>query len=115
MDMFDYEALKFWWAVAITLGNVGVFLFTYFSTKDKGNETRIAAVETSSSAKFAKLDSRLVKVETEIEHMPSTSEMGVLQADMQGLKTGVQSMAASLTAMSRQLEIINQHLLSQST
>ena len=107
----DYDALKFWWGVALTLGNIGLFIFTWISSKDKGNESRIGALEKQENDRHAEIDSRLIKVETEIEHMPTASDMASLRVNVQGLQTSVQAMTNSLTAMSLQIELINQHLL----
>lgn len=107
-EELDYKVLGFWLSVAqwvaMALGSVWVYL----RTRDSDNAEAIKAVNEA----LGDQGTRLARLEEQAKHAPTNEEIGHLTAEVAGLKSQVNGVAALLSRIEHQTDLIHQHLLS---
>lgn len=107
----DYEQIKFWLQALNMLGVVGVAVYTWIATSDKDNSQHIKAVEEAMTRRIAELVSRLDRVETSMQHIPTQQELASLQGDMKSMKTAQDAMRDDFRTVRQSLTRIEDFLL----
>lgn len=107
----DYEQLTFWMAAINMLGVVGAVIYTWIATSDKDNSQHIKAVEEAMTRKIVEHSSRLDRVETSLEHIPTQQELAELQGDMKSVKTAQDAIREDFRTVRQSLNRIEDFLL----
>ncbi|MGA0569633.1 DUF2730 family protein [Variovorax sp. VNK109] len=117
---FDYRAAGFWFGVLQWVTQGLVVVWVYLRTKDKDNQKAVEALQTTLSA-FIKAageaneaqNVRLTTLEEKVTHMPTDEEIAHLTGDVSTVKAQVNGIAALLTRVEHQTQLIHQHLLNR--
>lgn len=85
--MLDSETFRTWLqALAVLFIPLGSVVYTWIATRDKDNSQHIKAVEVALGAKIADHASRIDRLESDMRHVPSTSDLGELMSDLKAMQ-----------------------------
>jgi hypothetical protein len=107
--MFDYEAMKFWFDVFVSICLVASLIYNWVDKKSRVNKAEIEQV----NAEVVKLVNRVSLVEERMQSAPTHSDLSNIYNRINGMSDDVSEMAGAIKAMTTQLTLINQHLISQ--
>jgi signal transduction histidine kinase len=105
----DYEFWMFWMAAANFIGTILLALYFFLTRRSNVNKTEIKEL----SDQLSKIDQRVLVVERDIQAMPSHQDLSNLYERVNSMSDDVSQMSGSLDALTRQLSLIHEHLLSQ--
>lgn len=108
MDL-DYNAMKFWFDVFLSLCLVASIIHNWITNKHRVNKEEIEQV----NGAVIELTGRVLRVETQMKSAPTHTDLSNIYNRINGMSGDVSEMAGSVKAMTTQLTLINQHLLSK--
>lgn len=115
---FDYRAAGFWFGVAQWISQGVVVVWVYLRTKDTDNQKAVARVENELAAFVHAANkaneaqnTRLTKLEVQLEHMPTDDEISTLAGEVAALKSQLNGVAGLLSRVEHQTTLIHEHLL----
>src|SRR5690606_20995952 len=76
----DYKALAFWLQFVQVAATGLVFLYVWITNRQKANSQAIKEMRDDISRELNELDDRLIRVEKDIEHLPTHDDMAKLHA-----------------------------------
>ena len=113
MADLNYEAANFWGQAANYLLTAVVGAYAWLTNRHKANAAAIAALEETHSSDMNALDGRLIKVETELRHLPTHEHIAEVYERLNGVADAVAELNGQLKQINTGLQLIHQHLLSQ--
>lgn len=83
----ESQTLRDWLQViSVVFMPLGSVIYTWIATRDKDNSQHIKAVETALGSKIADHASRIDRLESDMEHVPSASNLGELMSDLKAMQ-----------------------------
>ena len=110
MDI-DYKALGFWLQLAQALVTVLVFLYVWLTNRQKANTAAIETMRDEIGEELNEFQDRLIRVEKDIEHLPTHEDMAKLHERVNETKEVVDTMAGQLTQIDYTMKMVNKYLL----
>lgn len=119
MTGMDYEAGRFWLALALgvinILGTVGVGVYAWIVAQSKNSTQHIKALETVFLQKIGEYGSRIDKVETHMSYMPTPQQLSNMQGDLREFgaiqKSQHESNHQKLTALTLSMQRVEDYLM----
>ncbi|MDP2548071.1 DUF2730 family protein [Oceanobacter sp. 4_MG-2023] len=111
METLDYKALGFWLQAIQALITGAVFLYVWLTNRQKANTSAIKELREELTRSINDMDDRVIRVEKDIEHLPTHSDMAGLHARVNDANDSIKSMSGELKQMNHTLQLINDHLL----
>jgi hypothetical protein len=105
----DYDAMKFWFDVFLSICLVASLIYNWIDKKSRVNKAEIEVL----TSEMIAINNRLLVVEADMRAMPSHEDLGRLYERINGMSADVSEMAGAIKAMTNQLSMINQHLISE--
>lgn len=106
----NYEWAKLGLEIFSLLMSCAAIIFTYVRTNDKES----AEMKQGFIKELSDKEVRLQRLEERSQHVPTRKELHELSASIAGMQSTVKATGENVTAMRRQLELINEHLLNRS-
>ncbi|AUZ85796.1 DUF2730 family protein [Methylophaga nitratireducenticrescens] len=107
MDL-DYSALKFWFDVFLSICLLASLAHNWVSNKHRVNKKEIDQVNTA----VVSLTGRVLQVETQMKSAPTHSDLSNIYNRINGMSQDISEMTGAMKAMTSQLSLINEHLIS---
>lgn len=96
----NFDELKFWLQVANIIGTALLGAFVFLAKRGDDTGARVSAVE-----------ARLIKVEAQLEHMPTHNEITKLGNDLTRLQGENNTQTELLKRMENQMRLINEWMM----
>ena len=96
---FDLEFGKFALMLANSIGTLGVAAYTFVATRDKDNSQHIKAVEVALTKVIGEHTSRLERMETQMDYMPTPQQLSDMQGDMKAMKATQEAIQRDMQAL----------------
>lgn len=110
---FDLEMAKFALVLANAVGTLAVAAYTFVATRDKDNSQHIKAVETALTKAISGHATRIDKVETAMQYMPTPQQMSDLKGDMQGMQAKTEALLREINTIRLTTGRIEDYLLNK--
>lgn len=107
MEGIDYDAARFWWEVAMTLGMIFNIAYQYVTSKSKANRSAIDRVDN----RVSELTDRVRTLEGDVRHLPDHDDLGAIHEKVNLVANGMEAIRGELAAVNRTMQLINEHLL----
>lgn len=107
----DYKALSFWWMVGQTLFVSALALYTWISNRQKANSSAIERLRDDLTSDLNELDDRVIRVETNILHLPTHEDVGRLHTRINETNESLKHIDGKLTQIDHTTKMINEYLL----
>jgi predicted nucleic acid-binding Zn-ribbon protein len=104
----DYEFWKFWMAAGNFIG-ILISLYLFLTRLSRVNKDEIKNIADD----IDEISDRLLVVETDMKAMPNHQDLSNLYQRINAMSDDVSEMSGSMKALTVQLSLINEHLLSQ--
>lgn len=105
------DEMRFWWQVAVTLISLAAALMAWFGRRSNVTNETIGGIQLS----LAQVENRVTVVEQTQMHSPRAEDLTAIRAEMSRMATSVAEMGGNvrgeMSAMTRQLSLIQEHLL----
>ncbi len=109
---FDAETFRTWLqAIAVILMPIGSAIYTWIATRDKDNSQHIKAVESALGTKIADHASRIDRIESDIKHLPSVSDVSELVSDLKAMQATQEAAHREMHGMRLAINRIEDFLL----
>jgi cbb3-type cytochrome oxidase subunit 3 len=103
----DYNAMKFWFDVFLSICLLASILHNWISNKSRVNKKEIEQVNDA----VLKLKDRVVQVEGQMKNAPTHTDLSNIYNRINGVSQDISEMSGAMKAMTSQLSLINEHLL----
>lgn len=107
----DYKALGFWLQFIQVAATGLVFLYVWITNRQKANTQAIEKLRDDIGSEINKLDDRLIRVEKDVEHLPTHEDMAKLHARINETGEAIKHISGQLNQIDRTTQMINQYLL----
>lgn len=109
----DYKALAFWLQLIQAVVTGLVFLYVWLTNRQKVNASAIETLRDDLSRQINDLDDRVIRVEKDVEHLPTHEDMAGLHTRVNEANDNIKEMRGQLSQMNHTLQLINDHLLNK--
>jgi hypothetical protein len=109
----DQNIADWLWKIANALATIGVFVYTIFATRDKDNTSYIKAVEETLSKALAAHASRLDKIESRMENLPTAQSFADMRVQVEKIATSQKYIEENLSGIRDTMKSMDEHLRSQ--
>lgn len=109
----DYSALDFWWKVSITIINMAIGLYLFWDRKNDATTKRIEKMEGEVDRRLDDHGGRLMRVETQVEHLPKVQDMEKLYDRVRTVDQRTGHMEGEFREVRRTLGLIHEYLLTR--
>ena len=110
MDI-DYKAAGFWFQLIQALITVAVFLYVWVTNRHKANASSIESMRTELSTELNEMDDRLIRVEKDVQHLPTHEDMARLHSRVNETAQRLTSMEGELKQINNTMQLMHKHLL----
>ena len=110
---FDLEMAKFALVLANVVGTLAVAAYTFVATRDKDNSQHIKAVETALTKVIGEHATRIDRVETQMQYMPTPQQMSDLKGDVQAMQAAQEALLRDIHTIRLTTTRIEDYLLSK--
>lgn len=108
----ESQMLRDWLQVlSVVVFPLGSVVYTWIATRDKDNSQHIKAVEAALGAKIADHASRIDRLESDMEHVPSTAAVGELLSDLKAMQATQEAAHREMHGMRLAINRIEDFLL----
>lgn len=108
----ESQMLRDWLQVlSVIVFPLGSVVYTWIATRDKDNSQHIKAVETALSARIADHASRIDRLESDMEHVPGSSELSKLMSDLKAMQATQEAAQREMHGMRLSVNRIEDFLL----
>ena len=110
--VIELESLRTWMhSIAVFAIPAASAVYTWVATRDKDNSQHIKAVETALSARIADHASRIDRLESDMEHVPGSSELSKLMSDLKAMQATQEAAQREMHGMRLSVNRIEDFLL----
>lgn len=109
----DYTAADFWWKVAITLINLAIGAYLFWERNNNATTVRINTMETGIDERLDAHSVRLTRVETQVQHLPQTSDLDKLYERVRTVDHTTTKMEGEFQEVRRTLGLIHSYLMTK--
>lgn len=106
--ILDYQALGFWFNAFITLGLFGNWLYLWLTNRQRVNKAEIEQVNIAVN----QLTNQISLFEEKLKSTPTHNDLSNIYNRINGMGQDVSEMNGAVKALSTQMSLINQHLIS---
>ena len=110
MDI-DYKALGFWFQVLQAIITAVVFIYFWLTNRQKANTAAIEQMRKDFNSELNAIDDRLIRVEKDIEHLPTHDDMAALHSRINETSESLKHIDGKLNQIDRTTQMINQYLI----
>lgn len=121
MADLDYRALQFWMNAVQFLGLIALFVYTHFANKSKVNASAINTVRGDLESIYDHLEERVVRCErradvfeSKLDGAPTHKDLSKVYDRLNDVAEDLSGARGQMKALSHQLSLVNQYLLSNS-
>ena len=107
----DYKALGFWLQFAQIAFTASAVLYFWLTNRQKANTAAIEHMRKDFNQELNDMDDRLIRVEKDVEHMPTHEDMSKLHQRVNETKEVVDNIHGQLTQIDHTMKMVNQHLI----
>ncbi len=114
----DWNAMRFWLALAQWLGLIAVGIFAWWRTRARDNSEAIEAVRTTALAAVGRVEhrvnehsDRILMMEGRINALPTDDQLGLLHHRIDDLNRELGEVSATLTATNALLKLHQEFLM----
>lgn len=112
LENIDYKALTFWFQLAQALITGLVFIYLWLTNRQKANTASIEKMRDAFNRDLNKLDDRMIRVEKDIEHLPTHDDMAKLHTRVNETAQRLTAVEGELKQINNTLHLMHKHLLS---
>lgn len=112
----EYEKYRFWLELSVLLVNLGLWVWVYWSNRQKATVTEIEGLRkliTGQQEKQAAMcgdhKSRTTTLEVQFKQAPTHSDIGAVYDRIGEVKSSVDQMSGTLTGVGHQLQLLIEH------
>lgn len=109
----DYTAADFWWKVAITVINLGIGAYLFWERNNNATSQRITTLETDIDTRLDDHAGRLMRVETQVQHLPQTADLEKLYERVRTVDHTTTKMEGEFQEVRRTLGLIHTYLMTK--
>lgn len=106
MDI-DYRAAGFWFQLGQALITAAVFLYVWVTNRHKANASSIDDLSTD----LGEMDDRLIRIEKDVEHMPTHRDMEKLYNRFNDTAQRLKEVEGQLKQINNTMQLMHKHLL----
>lgn len=114
----NYEKYRFWLEGVVLVVNVGLWVWVYWSNRQKATTTEIKELkdlisdtQQKQATKCAEHQTRTTTLEVQFESTPTHRDIGAVYDRISDLKSSVDTMSGTLTGVGHQLQLLIEHHL----
>jgi len=114
----DYAALKFWLSAAEAIIVTALFIYTWWTNRQRATKAAIRRVEENVAseikivnARLGEHNDRLLSIERELQHLPNTKDIHEVHYRVDQVGQGVSNLEGQMTQINTTLHLIQQHLM----
>lgn len=114
----DWNAMRFWLALAQWLGLIAVGIFAWWRTRTRDNSEAIEGVRTTAIAAVGRVEQRvsehsdrILMMEGRINALPTDDQLGLLHHRIDDLNRELGEVSATLTATNALLKLHQEFLM----
>lgn len=111
LENIDYKALGFWLQALQALITGMVFVYVWLTNRQKANTAAIDEMRKVFNQELNGLDDRLIRVEKDIEHLPTHDDMAKLHTRINETSEALKHIDGKLEQIDRTTQMINQYLI----
>lgn len=112
MDAFtNYFALDFWWSLIQGLATGATALWVWITARQKANTESIEKLRDGVNDRVSELDNRLIRVEKDVQHMPTHTDISKVHERINETNENVKDMQGNLRQISHTVGLIHEYLL----
>lgn len=109
----DYTAADFWWKVTITLMNMAIGVYLFWERNNNATKNRIDAMESDVDKRLDNQSSRLMRVETKVEHLPQITDLEKLYERVGRIDQRTSHIEGEFREVRRTLSLIHEYLMTK--
>lgn len=108
----DTDTVSLWLQVVAVVGFPTMSaIYTWVATRDKDNSAHIKAVEEALGKRMTEHASRIDRIETAVQYMPTPQQMSELQGDVQAMQATQEAIQRDIHTVRTSLTRIEDFLL----
>lgn len=107
----DVQFFKDWGGVVATFISIGGFFYAWLTAGSKTNAAELDKLE----ARMASVETKLTKIETDMEHLPDEKALTDLKLELADMRGSFGRMEESVSAISRTVHRVEEYLLKKGT
>ncbi|MHB1053513.1 MAG: DUF2730 family protein [Thiobacillus sp.] len=109
----DYTAADFWWKVTITLMNMAIGVYLFWERNNNATKNRIDELEGDVDKRLDDQGSRLMRVETQVQHLPQVADLEKLYERVRTVDHTTTKMEGEFQEVRRTLSLIHSYLMTK--
>lgn len=102
-----------WFALAQMAYNVVVSLYLWVSRRYQATNERVDEVKERLSSRIEEIEKSVVRISTDLSHIPSRAELNGLREDIRYLTSELGEVKGRLSGINRVADIMNEYLISK--
>lgn len=121
LPALDYRAAQFWMNALQFVGLVALFVYTHMANKSKVNASAINTVRSDLETLYDHLEERVVRCErrqdvfeSKLDGAPTHKDLSKVYDRLNDVAEDLSGARGQMKALSHQLSLVNQYLLSNS-
>lgn len=107
MELFDYNAARFWLALVVLLANTAIALYAWWQMRQRATSAALSELDT----KISRVDRRVDSVEKDLQNQPQHKDLGRIHRDMGDLAKQMSNMNGTMEAVRSQVAMMNEYLM----
>ena len=112
--MIDMEwSPRTWVAIGQMVYNIVISLYLWVSRRYQATNERVDEVKERLSSRIEEIEKSVVRISTDISHIPSRAELNGLREDIRYLTSELGEMKGRLGGINRVADIMNEYLISK--
>ena len=115
----DYEKYRFWLEALVLLVNLGLWIWVYWSNRQKATTSEIkvlkeliSAIQEKQAGQCGEHKNRTTTLEVQFAQAPTHGDIGAVYDRISEVKSSVDKMTGTLTGVGHQLQLLIEHHLS---
>jgi len=112
--MIDMEwSPRTWVAIGQMVYNIVISLYLWVSRRYQATNERVDEVKERLSSRIEEIEKSVVRISTDISHIPSRAELNGLREDIRYLTSELGEMKGRLGGINRVADIMNEYLINK--
>lgn len=108
-EWIDWNAMRFFLDALVLAGMVAIGVYTWWVSRRQATASAIKEVD----RRVDGVDERLTQVESDMQHMPTQTDVAELSGRIGELHGDLREIKGSLRGLSRAVDLMNEHLIRQ--
>lgn len=107
----NYEAMDFWWKVAITVLNGGFCIYMYLVTRNRVTNERIGKLQENVDTRLDDHAVRLARIEQDAHHAPTHEDLKRIHMRIDQTAQSMARIEGEFAGTNHTLNLIHEYLL----